>query len=809
MKGHIYIGEERRVSGEKVISTLLLLTLIALGFFLRAEYMLGASLYVDEYTTIFAAQKIIAHGYPRFPSGAIYSRGLLFSYLDALSIYLMGFSGVSARLPGVMASTLTIPLIFFLGRRLFSRSVGLMAAALLTLSPEVIIWGSRARMYSPLLLFVVLSALFFFEGVISKDDVRQRRLFLCAFLLGLFTHLEALVLLPAFLVAALLRRGVRFFTRRGVILDLILGAAAIVGRLVLFSKQSLPGQVVRSARVRPFIQPSFDLADTLKAVAPFFTQADRLPATLLLLLGVFYVAWRIWQRVSAPEEERVEDTALSYFYLLFGVVVLEILFIVGESWRHPRYLFLTLPLFFLIAGASFDALSGVAMGARRRARLVPTYLAVIILSFLLLPLAMEAAFSQEKGYDRAFLYVRENGEERDLIMTPLPIASIIHLGRCDFLAMERGFEGYVWDREGELISGWEEIPLLTSVEQLEEILHTNRRVWFVVDDVRLQMRYTVEFVALLLDQMDLVYQERGATVFFSEGYHYYPPPAVSRPLVANLDGRMMLRGYQLTADRVDPGEELEVTLLWQALDPEKKYVVFLHLVSEDGERIAQDDKGPLQDLYQPIFWPPEEIVRDRHEILLPEYTSPGLYRLEMGLYEADTQDRLPILNERREVVGDKVILDFIKVGGEATKPEPTHCLEANLGGEIKLLGYDLPQSEVFPGEAFPLTLYWRGEGVIDEDYTAFVHLVGDEGQIWGQEDSQPLHGFYPTSHWDWGDTVVDEHSVSVKPDAPPGEYRLLVGMYLFSTMERLPLLDASGEVIGDFISLGEISVSGE
>lgn len=557
VREYIYLGDERKVGGEKVISTLLLLILIAFGFFLRAEYMLGASLYVDEYTTIFAAQKIVAHGYPRFPSGVIYSRGLLFSYLDALSIYLMGFSSVSARLPGVVASTLTIPLIFFLGRRLFSRNVGLIVAVLLALSPGAIIWGSRARMYSPLLLFVVLSALFFFEGVIRKDDVRQRRLFLCAFLLGLFTHLEALVLLPAFLVAALLRRGVRFFTRRGVIRDLILGAAVIVGRLVLFSKQSLPGQVVLSAPVRPFIQPSFDLADTLKAVAPFFIQADRLPATLLLLLGVFYVAWRIWQRVSAPEEERVEDMALSYLYLLFGVVVLEILFIVGESWRHPRYLFLTLPLFFLIAGASFDALSGVAMRARRRARLVLTYLALIILSFLLLPLSMEAALSQERGYDKAFLYVQENEEEGDLIMTPLPIASIIHLGRCDFLAVEGGFDGYVWDREGELIDGWAEIPLLTSVEQLEEILRTNRRVWFVVDEARLHMRYTVEFMALLPEQMELVYQEQGAMVFLSTGYKEPIALQVEGVKEANFDGQIALQGYGLSTDEVEGGGEVE------------------------------------------------------------------------------------------------------------------------------------------------------------------------------------------------------------------------------------------------------------
>lgn len=805
VKGSIYLGNERKVGGEKVISTLLLLILLAFGFFLRAKYMLEASLYVDEYTTIFAAQKIIAHGYPRFPSGVIYSRGLLFSYLDALPIYLLGFSSVSARLPSVVASTLTILLIFFLGRRLFSRNVGLIVAALLALSPEVIIWGGRARMYSLLLLFIVLSALFFFEGVISKDDERKRRLFLCAFLLALFSHEEALILLPAFLLAALLRRGVRFFTRRGVILDLILGAAVIVGRLVLFSMQSLPGQVVRSDRVRPFIQPSFDLADTLKAVAPFFVQADRLPATLLLLSGLFYVAWRTWQRLSAPKEERVEDTTLSYLYLLFGVVVLEILFIVGESWRHPRYLFLTLPLFFLIAGASFDALSGVVMRARQRERLALTYIAVIILSFLLSPLSMEAAFSQEIGYDKAFLYVQENREEGDLIMTPLPIASIIHLGRCDFLPMERGFEGYVWDREGKLIDGWLEIPLLTSAEESREILRTNRKVWFVVDEARLQMRYTVEFVTLLLEQMELVYKKRGAMVFLSTGYKEPLALQVEGVKEANFDGQIVLQGYGLSADEVRGGERLKVRLLWRATEPESYYFLSLRLVGSDGQNLAQTGERPLGGLYHPKLWPVGQVVPDEHHLAIPTDASPGLYRLEMLLYHPVTLDPLPLLGESLTPIGDTLVLDYITVAGKGEAPlEPTQPLEANLGGEIRLLGYDLPRSEVSPGEAFPLTLYWRGGRVIEEDYTIFIHLVGADGQIGGQEDSQPLHGFYPTSQWDVGDMVVDEHSVSVKPDAPPGEYQLLVGMYLLSTMERLPVLDDDGRVVEDYLFLDTI-----
>lgn len=253
------------------------------------------------------------------------------------------------------------------------------------------------------------------------------------------------------------------------------------------------------------------------------------------------------------------------------------------------------------------------------------------------------------------------------------------------------------------------------------------------------------------------------------------------------------------------GERLRVRLLWQATDPESYYFLSLRLVDIDGQSLAQIDEQPLGGLYHPRLWPVGQVVPDEHHLAIPTDASPGLYRLEMLLYHPVTLDHLPLLDKSLTPVGDTLVLDYIAVVGKGeVSLEPSQPLEVNLGREIRLLGYDLPRSEVSPGEAFPLTLYWRGEGVIDEDYTVFIHLVGADGQIWGQEDSQPLHGFYPTSHWDWGDTVVDEHSVLVKPDAPPGEYRLLVGMYLLSTMERLPVLDDDGRVVGDYLFLDTV-----
>jgi hypothetical protein len=75
-----------------------------------------------------------------------------------------------------------------------------------------------------------------------------------------------------------------------------------------------------------------------------------------------------------------------------------------------------------------------------------------------------------------------------------------------------------------------------------------------------------------------------------------------------------------------------------------------------------------------------------------------------------------------------------------------------------------------------------------------------------QADGPPLGGAYPTSFWQVGERLVDRHDMQLPAGLPAGEYELLVGMYLLETGERLPWLDAAGEIQGDAIPLGRLRV---
>jgi len=254
-----------------------------------------------------------------------------------------------------------------------------------------------------------------------------------------------------------------------------------------------------------------------------------------------------------------------------------------------------------------------------------------------------------------------------------------------------------------------------------------------------------------------------------------------------------LVGYDQEPRSPRPGEELRVALYWcprKAL--ESVYSSYLHLVSKEGQAIVQSDHQPGGVYYPTSLWKEGEVIRDEHTLVIPPTAPLGAYRLLAGMYESDSQEPL----------GEGLTIRMIGVKRAIlTSPgEIGHPLGINLGDRVTLLGYDLERHD---GEII-LTFYWQARREMGEDYTVFVHLLEGE-EIVAQADSQPQDGDYPTSIWDEGEVVIDEHRLTTG-ELPPGEYDLWVGIYLLETMERLPVIGAQGEKIGERVNLGTIQI---
>lgn len=139
----------------------------------------------------------------------------------------------------------------------------------------------------------------------------------------------------------------------------------------------------------------------------------------------------------------------------------------------------------------------------------------------------------------------------------------------------------------------------------------------------------------------------------------FQPPRIKYPLEADLGGQVRLAGYFLSPDRLKAGQSLRLTLYWQAQRRMRSsYTVFVHLLDEDGLLRGQQDDVPGDGALPTTTWLEGEYVADEHQITLAEDASPGQYRLEVGLYERASGQRLNVLDGQGRVQGDSVPLDI-------------------------------------------------------------------------------------------------------------------------------------------------------
>jgi hypothetical protein len=105
-------------------------------------------------------------------------------------------------------------------------------------------------------------------------------------------------------------------------------------------------------------------------------------------------------------------------------------------------------------------------------------------------------------------------------------------------------------------------------------------------------------------------------------------------------------------------------------------------------------------------------------------------------------------------------------------------------------------------QAFALRLWWQALEPVATDYTVFVHVMDAAGKIMAQGDGVPVEGRYPTSAWEVGEQIIDARLITLPPDLPVGDYRVIIGMYNPIDGKRLP--PAESET--DHILLGRLSV---
>jgi len=125
-----------------------------------------------------------------------------------------------------------------------------------------------------------------------------------------------------------------------------------------------------------------------------------------------------------------------------------------------------------------------------------------------------------------------------------------------------------------------------------------------------------------------------------------------------------------------------------------------------------------------------------------------------------------------------------------------HRVDADFGGEMKLLGYDLRTASVRPGEAVHLTLYWQSLIAMDRNWSVFLHIVDNEGIIVAQRDRYPGQGLMATTLIHPGQTFADDYVVPIPASAyTPVQMQIRVGLYDLRDGTRLPTSTGGNAVV--------------
>jgi hypothetical protein len=313
-----------------------------------------------------------------------------------------------------------------------------------------------------------------------------------------------------------------------------------------------------------------------------------------------------------------------------------------------------------------------------------------------------------------------------------------------------------------------------------------------------------------------------------------PNPSIQYPMKVNFDS-LQLVGFNVVQDKMGTAY---LELYFQALqEVERDYQFFTFITNDEGEIILDPDEylregmvyQPSDQLAAPVWYPTSQwevgklirIESFHWATSLPLRFGIALGVVDgLGQWEIDKRLRPEVIESSivTPLLYDGTLLKLLTLESDGRIVEGTvreklfstpaiqHPLEANLGDQVKFLGYDLDDTSAKPGRSLHLTLYWQASTEIDASYTVFTHLLADDNRVGGQKDSIPGGGTRPTTSWAQGEIIRDEYDIPIQIDTPLGQYMLEIGMYQAETGQRLPIINQKGQIVNDRVFLGEIAV---
>lgn len=506
----IILSEKSRNFG--AVFFLLLLTLAA--FWLRLINLGKLSFWSDDAFTYSAVEGILKHGWPVLPSGLVYFKQLLYSYLAAFFALILGLNEFGLRFPSALAGTLVIPLTYLLARDTFkSRLVGLLAAIFMAFNYWSFEFSREARYYTTFQFFYLLSLILFYRGFI-KEEKKYQKWAVVSFAASVFVFRLALLLILNFFILVFIKGFKKVFTKKTLAAFLLI-AVLFGGNLVFEVFFWKVGRHIKHAAGLSAIAK-----DIFAANASFFRQFQWLFKRTYFLAILGFIAYAIQLGINAFKNARGKDFWLKTIPAGWSFVLLNFalpLFLMGFGKAHyqPRYVFYLLPLFAILYGwAAFwfgGFLAKIILAPfktiKNDQKIFPVlqilFFAGLVLIFTknvnlrhLLTITrrlegdpVDARFTPSTAavfhndHKTTGQFVRKHLKNNDLVIAIYAIYQHIYTGRVDYWLWTMSEEGWpaFYEKEGRLVDTYSGAEMIRDLKKLKKVIreNKNRRIWLI------------------------------------------------------------------------------------------------------------------------------------------------------------------------------------------------------------------------------------------------------------------------------------------------------------------------------------------
>jgi hypothetical protein len=137
-------------------------------------------------------------------------------------------------------------------------------------------------------------------------------------------------------------------------------------------------------------------------------------------------------------------------------------------------------------------------------------------------------------------------------------------------------------------------------------------------------------------------------------------------------------------------------------------------------------------------------------------------------------------------------------------------LDVRFKDGVRLLGYDRSTAHMPSDGTLHLAFYWSAYVRPTRSYKATVVLQGPDGQLWSDKSAFPRRGYAdlpPSSAWGNGRYAVQGLDIEPLSGTPPGRYNLLLTAFDRETLAPLDVFDESGQIAGPNLVVGQVTLT--